>query len=448
MRTAVQSAEQARGGNGSCVGADRQLPSRPWDPLSWLTLAVLVLMSGLSVWHILSKKGDWQADPVVLGLVGWLFFALATANLARRQWRECVLVFLLFFTIGFTTKAYLEPVSDQLDHLQRTYDMCDKAYQPGRLNRGFWQYSMNSLFVCDTRWNSEVAPETVLFRLDLLHAIYVGMACVILYLVGSAARLPPRWALFSVVLCVSFMGTNKFAYFSYYSYGPTFTSICLYWLWIGFFFFTSFGPPLWAGLLTLPLLVTIMAVNHIQEVAFILFLASLWLLVHGTVWVVSKRSGVFLLSWLILLLTVFFILPQFASIRELVAKLFVYNYWAKNQMVLIMMKDVHVFGKIWHGYRFSDSLGIMGFLPLALAPFFLMIRIADSSLVHRVRIILLGLMPFVVVATPLLHFTWVSNTKLAVYYRITYSSLFWCAIAFFLYGVERFFLEGISKLRV
>lgn len=444
----MQSVGQAKGEREHGLGAGIQPPSIPWDPLSWLTLAILVLMSGLSVWHVVSKEGDWQVDPVALGLVGWLFFALATVNLARRQWRECVLVFLLFFTIGFATKAYLEPVSDQLDHLQRTYGMCDKAYQPGKLNRGHWQYSMNSLFVCDTRWNSEVAPETVLFRLDLLHATLFGMASVILYLVGGAARLPPRWALFSVIACVVFMGTNKFAFFSYYSYGPTFTSICLYWLWIGFFFFTSSTPSFWAGLLVLPLLVTIMAVNHIQEAAFILFLALIWIFVHGTVWVVSKRSVMFLLSWVILLLLGLFFLPQFAFFRDLVAKLFVYDYWAKNQIVLISLKGVHVFGKIWHGFRFSESLGIMGFLPLALVPFLLKMRIADSSLVHRIRVILLGLMPFVVVATPLFHFIWVSNIKLAVYYRLAYGSLYWCAIAFFLQGLERFFLERIARLRV
>ncbi|MDX9834797.1 MAG: hypothetical protein RBT36_06205, partial [Desulfobulbus sp.] len=200
-----------------------------------ITTAVLVvIMAGISLVYIATPRNQFTVNLAFLGWLGWTTLATSTLCITAKYNKECTLIFLSFFLFGFFSKAYLEPASDQVHHLYRTYEKCRDIDTGERLNRGLWQYSMNSLFLCQ---DDKIIknPEKKLLYIDILHGLFIAFASTILYSLSKNSGLPARWSLLSIIIAFFFMGTDKFSYFRYYSYGPSFTSICIYWTWIATF---------------------------------------------------------------------------------------------------------------------------------------------------------------------------------------------------------------------
>ena len=113
------------------------------------------------------------------------------------------------------------------------------------------------------------------------------------------------------------------------------------------------------------------------------------------------------------------------------------NIWEKNQSIVYYWNNIHIMGKIWiPQYRVPDTIGIMGLAPLILAPILFFCNRGQFSNSMQARIILLGVLPFLVLCTPLAHYIWAAHVQIPVYYRIAYSSLYWVPIGYFLYLSE------------
>jgi hypothetical protein len=144
-----------------------------------------------------------------------------------------------------------------------------------------------------------------------------------------------------------------------------------------------------------------------------------------------------MVSWVIILFLLFFIFPQFDWMKKTFEVLPFSNIWDKNQKIVYHWKDIHIMGKIWIPYyRVPQTIGIIGLMPLILAPFIWLNNQQSISKFVKIRIIILGVLPFFVLCTPFLHHFWVAHVKIPVYYRIAYSSLFWITITYFLYMIE------------
>lgn len=399
-----------------------------------VTILLVIVMSSVSMAYILSQANDYKIDSVYLGILGFLGVSCATVYLSLNYWKECLLIFFIFFNCGFISKAYLEPVSDQLDHLYRTQERCENVIKEERLNSGLWQYSMNGLFVC--RANNST-PSTILRSIDALHALYTALGSVILFVIARQSGLPPRWAFLSLCMCLFFFGTNRFSYFKYYSYGHSFTSIFIYWLWIGFFFFKKSSLNIITGIIAAALLLPIISVNHLQEAVFLAYLVLFWFILNMTEWIKSRKKHSLLFYWFVVLFLMFFVFPQLKSFQDLLSHLFMDDLWNKNQAVVYRWHDLHLAGRIWDPqYRVTETIGIMGLIALSISPLMLIWKQKEFPLPMRIRPVLLGVLPFLVFCTPLMHYIWMANVRITVYYRIAYSSLFWCTIAFFLYMIE------------
>ena len=438
-----------RGAGGRMVG-DQGEPWR-WDLLSWLTLAVFTLISLLSVWHIAAKTSAIRIPPAYLGALGWTFFTLAVATLGRRWWRECLLIFVLFFSFGFATKAYLEPISDQLDHLYRTQEQCRNWDEPApvaqggwhhsRNSHGLWHYSMNSVLVCEGGAVQDT-PDVILRNIDFLHGLYLGLSAAIIFLLCRSAGLPPRWAFFALMVAFLFLGTSKFSFFRYYSYGPTFSSQCLYWLWIACFFFNR---SLWhagIGLLFALALFPVLYINHIQEAVFLVFLVSFWLLLNLVEYLFRLRKPYLFALFTLGVMILFFVLPNFEFFQNAITVSHLPKEMAMGKDQLYSFHGIYSFPRFFMpGLRLFDTMGAVGVLVLLVTPLVLVWRGQPLSTPLRLRTALLGMLPFLVMATPLYNMIWMTNVILPVYYRILYSSMFWCTLACFLYMAENWLIQ-------
>lgn len=416
-----------------------------------MTSLLVVVMSSISLIYIFTKVNNFTINYYYIGIIGWMAISCATIYLSLNYLKECLVIFVVFFTLGFSTQAYLEPISDQIDHLYKTYERCENIDYGSRINRGFWQYNMNGLLLCQTK-NVNYTPVQVLKVIDLLHGLYIGMACVILFLIGRISGLPAKWSFLAVCMALFFMGTNKFSYFRYYSYSDSFTSILMYWLWIGFFFFKKSFSKNIVGTVTAILLIIILSVNHIQEAVFLAFIVSFWIILNVTELIISWKKNISILSlWFMMLFLIFFILPQYKQFQEILNHVFMANWWDKNQSVVYHWYNLHLMGRIWvPQYRVVETIGIMGFTPLFLSPFLLCWNQKKFPISIRIRIVLLGILPFLIFCTPLCHYIWLANVAIPVYYRIAYSSLFWCTIVFYLFMIEtrirNFHINGVNRL--
>jgi len=408
-----------------------------------ITLLLVIIMATISLIYIRTPRHLFSINIFTIGIIGWLTVSCATLYLSLKYIKECLLVFIVFFTLGFSTKAYLEPISDQLDHLHKTYEICDNIDYGVRLNSGLWQYSMNSIFLCRIKQTNST-PLEVFYLIDSLHGLYFGLGAIILFLTGRIAGMPSKWSFFAACMAFLFMGTSKFSYFRYYSYAPSFTSILLYWLWIGFFFFKKSSNQIILGTISAIILIIIISVNHMQEAVFLAFLLLFWILLNTSEWIASwTKSKIILPMWFIILFIIFFIFPQFNAFESLLNHPFVLNHfykpdlWTTNQEVIFRWHDIYLIGRIWDPkYRVVETIGLLGLVSLIISPFLLCWNQQDFPVSTRIRIVLLGILPFLIFCIPLCHYIWVANVKIPVYYRIAYSSLFWCTIAFFLTMVE------------
>ena len=408
------------------------------------TVLLVVVMAVISIKYIATPPNKFTISPTFLGCLGWTALTTTTLYVSLNYKKECLIIFFLFFLFGFFSKAYLEPVSDQIDHLRRTYEKCRNIDTGERLNTGLWQYSMNSLFLCYDEKEIQ-DPEERLFYLDVLHGLYISFASTILYIVSRNAGLPQNWSFLSILIAMLFMGTNRFSYFRYYSYGPSFTSLCMYWIWISYFFFSDNKKIIFPGTLLFLATIAVVSVNHFQEVIFLIYLLFFLIIIKLTKCICSsKNKKKYFSLWIATLFSTFFLFPQLQWIQNIFhwfINIFfpfpISNLWDKNQGVVFYWNKIHIMGKIWAPqYRVSDTIGLMGFTPLILAPLLLLCNRGDLSKSAQARILLLGVLPFLILCTPLCHYIWTAHVEIPVYYRIAYSSLFWITIAYFLYLIE------------
>lgn len=413
------------------------------------TVLLVTIMAVISIVYIVTPRFHFTINQTVLGWLGWATLTTSSLYISLKYKKECLFIFLAFFIFGFFSKAYLEPASDQIDHLYRTHEKCRNIDNGTRLNTGLWQYGMNSVFLCEGDKKLQL-PEYKLFAIDILHGLYLGFASTILYTISRNAGLPAKWSLLSVIISAIFMGTNKFSYFRYYSYGPSFTSLCIYWIWISTFFFSNRRKMIFYGLaVSLPLF-TIIAVNHIQEAVFLIFLLSFWIIINATEKIsYSKNNYLNLTLWIVVIFLSFYIFPQFKDVQEAIQIIPFKNMWEKNLNVVYYWNNIHVTGKIWQPqYRVTETIGLMGFLPLAISPLLFFANKEKIPTSTAARVTLLGFLPFLVFCTPLFHYLWVAHVKIPVYYRIAYSSLFWIPICYFLYTAETLYQSFWTRRRV
>jgi hypothetical protein len=391
-----------------------------------------------------------------VGYFGWFLFTISVLYLNREQLKFAVGLFAMFFFLGFAQGPFLEPPSDSLDHIGRTHSFCGKKISELPIkNRGFWQYSMNSLIICTD--SPTVVPESFLKKIDYLNGLYWGLAVTILFALSKSAGLPDRWSIFSVFCCFLFFGTNRFSYFSYYSLAASWTSMIIYWMWIAAFFFKhSFKNALFGivfGVIALPIL----WVNHFQEAVFMGFILLVWLLLNLNKWVWALngngRNKLIAIStvkliYVGLLIFLLFLLPQLNTFKNIVSDIFVADHWEYNSAkIIVTLGDMHLWGKVW-GYRINDTLGLMGFLPIPLSiiAFCVPRRFYSVLYPYNGKMLVVGLLPFIYLFFPLFNYVWVSNAYYQVYYRICYSSIFWVTIAYFLFLSEGVFFSLVDKL--
>lgn len=424
---------------------------------SFASIILWGLMSLVSVNHLFPFWDILQISSLKSGYLAWSAFGLAIGVLGHRFWKELSLVFLLFFMLGWSVGPFLEPPGDPLDHLARSYATCGKtSVDIPRVNGGLWQYSMLGNILCHERFS--LPPKEVLERIDIANGVFWAFSASLLFILGIRAGLPATWALFSVCFAILFMGTNRFSYFSYYSFAPSFSSMWIYWLWIATFFFKTQGRYLLPGLLGAGAVLPILLANHVQEALFLLLICAVWLLYFLVLSVVLYLSANYRLWrnsrwWLFLavLFVIFFVLPQWSVFQEGLRHLFVYDNWQAYQRTLVSWQGLHLIGKIW-AYRVHDTLGFFGFLPVLLIPLFIFPKVIECE--KKWQVLLLGLLPFAVYCVPLLNFVWTSNLVTTdVYYRFCYSSLFWLPFTLVLcnlgvYVQKRFPWHSLRSKRV
>ena len=404
-----------------------------------LTALIFLFLSTtiISIIYIKSPSRSFPLDSFYVGLLGWTTLGVSTIYMSRNFFRESRILFAAFFILAFKTQAYLEPMSDQIDHLYRSYEKCENIDRGGRFNKGLWQYSMNSIFICDTR-SINSSPEDVLFRVDILHAFYISFGCLILFIIGKESGLPAKWSLFSVFLALFFMGTNKFSYFRYYSYGPSFTSIIAYWSWIAFYLFKKDMKSFLLGISSGLLITISLSINHLQEACFLLFIIFFYIIINLINFISKKyallTSRAIILSFLLIL---FFIVPQTSWFSDLFNHLSIKNYFNENKKYIFFLGDYHLCGNIFDkSLRVSESLGTLGYLGAIISALLIFIIKTEKDRIAIIKISVIGSLAFLIFLTPLCNYIWINNVKISVYYRAAYSSLFWLPITWFLYIIE------------
>ena len=414
----------------------------------------LAFLSIISLNHINSFTEILSLSSGTLGWLGVSGLLLSCTLVGRRYLKQAGVVFILFFVFGAVKGPFLEPPGDPLDHLAKAHRLCKKkpSSLKHKLNRGFWHYSVASRAVCQGQKPFMSNPQK-LRRIFWVHGFFMAAGLTAVFILSRTAGLPGAWALVSTLICLLFMGTNRFSYFAYYSLGPSMSSMTIIWLWTAAFSFKKRLPDILFGLGAALLSLPILMVNHIQEAVFLCLIVFWWVLVNGVqpLWrrFDERRSPRLML--VLGLFILFFILPQLQWFQNLLEQGFLYRNWGKNQALVASWQGFHLMGKVW-SFRVNDTLGVMGFLPALLLPLYLLppMRTHTDNQGYNVRILILALMPLLVYCTPLLNFIWVSNcvhkaTHIRYYYRMGYISMSWLLMAHFLYhlskGIRSRFIE-------
>ncbi len=419
--------------------------NRPWirKGLQWVVLLLWILMFVISIDHLYAFLPFFSHLPTrILGGIAWVTFSLSIVCCAEKHLPEALLVALTFFVAGKVSGPFLEPPSDPLEHLRRVYEWnCGKvADAMPRSNRGLWHYSMVGDLLCPG--GEQVQPEKQLQRIDNAHGFVWALSAVALFVLSLRAGLPGRWALLSVVISFLFFGTNRFSYFRYYSFAPSFSSLLIYWLWTGAFFFTHrmrrISVGLFFGLLALPIL----WVNHHQEAVFLGFIVIVWLLMNfffvvleiGNISSTLRKSRRIVIGMTCVLscFAVGWLLPQTQFFRHCLEQFFVRDFVHNIDQLALFWHGWYV-GPKFTGFRVFDTLGIEGILMGFLALFYFWPGLLPGETEQKTRIFILGALPFMGYFIPLFHFIWSSNVKIPTYYRLCYASMFWLFFADFLY---------------
>lgn len=424
-----------------------------------LVLLLWCAVSLISINHLYPLFNSLKFTATFIGLLGWLTISSSLIYLSRGFWHQTFLVFLLFLCFGYWSGPFLEPPSDPLEHLKRIHSICNEdSGEILQVNSGFWHYSMAGTVICSDSENTN--PDTKLRRIDATHGLFLGLLMSGLFILARYAGLTLRWAFFSCLVAFLFMGTNRFSYFTYYSLAPSYTSMLICWLWTAFFFFRSDRKALVVGTLVAMLSLPFLWVNHRQEAVFIGLLVSVWILLNvyslafrtmseKTFFQTSDRKcfginthcmiNILLLSLFFLL---FFILPQFDFIQNILSRFFVRDLWLQNQHLVVTWNELHLFGRIWSN-RIDDTLGNIGIVMFVLTIPYFWPRFIRQNLEKKVRLWILAFLPFLGYTIQLFHFVWLSNVRSFEYYRLCYVSFFWLFFADLLQGLEgRFYLGG------
>jgi len=315
---------------------------------------------------------------------------------------------------------------------------------------------MSGVFLCNPFFTS--TPSSILFTIDFLNGLFQGFLAVALFLVGKSAGLKSRWSFFAALTAFLFLGTNSFSYFSYYSLAASASSMLVYWVWVAAFFFNKSKKYIIVGSLFAISSLPVLLVNHKQEAAFLILVFGLWLFLNGHEWLwrklqFFKGKGVSPIFWKIVYISALFlfafVLPRFFDFDDII-DVFEYN-WRTNQYLLQSIFPYYQVGN-FTGYRVSESLGLMGYLPVFLAIPLLWAKQSSILLSKRYRLVLLSCLPLLVFFIPILSFFWISSvhaaTATSVYWRIVYSSFFWLALATALYSIEFKLPAVISRFNI
>ena len=144
-----------------------------------------------------------------------------------------------------------------------------------------------------------------------------------------------------------------------------------------------------------------------------------------------------------LLVTLLFVAPYTKGFQSFLQQGFILSRWHANQGLLIQVFGDYKVGNFIE-HRVGDTLGILGFAPLLLIPLILFLKQMRQE--RYLRILTLGLLPFIVFFIPLFTFSWVSNIWSNTYWRICYSSLFWIPVTLLLFKMEGFTTLFASKV--
>ncbi|RJP74836.1 MAG: hypothetical protein C4522_22250 [Desulfobacteraceae bacterium] len=399
---------------------------------------LILVISAISFDFLFAIFDGFSPSTDFVGILGWAGCISAIFALGRKNIRHIVFLFIVFFLIGFYTGPFLEPPSDPINHLHRTHQINNQSikelYQKDTrfgLNLGIWHYSMMSCILHSS--DREETPGKILRDIHILHGLFLGLIVCSLFLLGKFTGLPNRWAVFSCFTAILFFGTNLFSFFRYYSFGPTFTSIMIFWLWTGRFFFSDDQKSIWTGMLSGFLLFPILLVNHSQEAAFLAIAMTLWILTaisHSDAFQKMPMRLFFLMATLV----VFFLLPQFTLIQKIVAGMVDFNWWPSNQNMLLTYHDFFFGIKPWID-RIPETAGIAGITPIFC---FLIIRFIRKNTDSRVtiRLLVLGVLPFIACLVPMIALFWLTVTYQDSVYRMCYISFFWLSIAYCLFACE------------
>ena len=401
-----------------------------------LFIITFCLVSLISLNHLFVFSKGIEFSSSLLGILGWLLLVLALLAFGRSFWRQTLIVFLLFFSFGFWRGPFLEPPADTFEHLHRIHTYSDQLSSSLiRSNMGFWHYSMAAVVINPNR--KPLEPESVICRIHLAHGMFLGAVCSVLFIVARNNGFSTRWASVSCFIAFLFMGTNRFSFFSYYSLAPTFSSLMIYWLWIGAFFFRSNRRTIISGLCIAVLALPVLIVNHIQEAVFLVFVVMTWLLLNAYFSACAKgirKKGtvlLFVISFFFL-----FVAPQFVVFREAIASFFQRDLWEKNQYLLFSWKDIFFMANIWK-YRINDTfLHIASAIAILTVPYFWPGFIKET-IERKIRIYILASLPLLGYCVPLFNFVWLSNVKGAVHYRLCYTSMFWLFFALMFQAVDK-----------
>jgi hypothetical protein len=426
-------------------------------------LIIWIIAAVLSVQHLVFADAGMIMKNAYIGWFGWVLVLSTVFFIGRQYLKEVVLLFLLIFFLSLFLGAYLEPPSDPLEHLRRIYSYCDATtIDIPRHNKGFWQYNMSGVFLCNDVLTH--SPSLRLMTINVVSATVQGLLFVGLFMLAKSSGLPAMWAFFAALTGYLFFGTDRFSYFSYYALAAGAFSMLLYWLWGAYFFFNKERKSLLWGLVFLMLVLPILLVNHQQEAAFLGFVTVFWLFWHGHQWAWKRLSD---LSWartlyLIGLVFLLLVVPQYPGLMDpdvmdpdivgsTVAELS--HNWKTNQYLLKDFIPYYPLGD-FQGHRVASTLGVLGYLPLILLPFLLLPNVVPLPLYARMGIAILGLLPLIIFAIPLLSFIWISSIKASeayyIFWRITYTAFYWLPLAAFLYGLgdKLIHAKWIARLRI
>ena len=450
-----------------------------WGGTFVLLLSMPVVFISLN--HLFPFSNILVVSTRTAGFFGWTAAFASLLFLCRRFALHALCCFCFFFLLGFQVGPYLEPPVDHFEHLQRIHSYCGmQSNDVSSVNEGLWHYSMAGLLVCaDAR---QIGPEAKLRRIDASQGMFWAVLLTLIFAAARRLGIPGRWAFFSSLIALLFLGTNRFSFFSYYSLAPSISSLFLYWLWICFFFFRCSNKALLSGITVVLLILPVLFVNHLQEGFFLLLIVFCWLLLnfHERFWrrlckIEAKPFAPgkkLLLKWgyFVSLIIILFVLPQLEFIKLFLANGNGDAFETKRQLIF-NWHGLDLMGRVW-GFRVNDTLGWTGALLLLLGlptfwPGFLKDGVgsescfagtthfyawsphaqpmpAGNSARFKLRLYLLAMLPFLGYTVPLLHEAWLAKIHPGVYYRLCYSSLFWLFFAWFCYNLEQRLLSPLS----